>query len=155
VNGIGTVVCKNQKYGRNCSPIVRLILVRVVPEETQNATDLERELCIQQPAVLRRNCSRQMMIRENSFPIQERKDQQSIDAYKSGEAHEEIKKMRDICTEISHRSNGIKWSSRQAAYSRPKYPLRRATVPPPLSSASNFCVALAKYRSTLVPRPPR
>jgi hypothetical protein len=48
------------------------------------------------------------MIREILFLIPESKDQQSIEAYRVSEAHEEIRNMPDICTAIGRRLNAVK-----------------------------------------------
>jgi heme-degrading monooxygenase HmoA len=77
-------------------PIVRLIFVRVVPQEAKNAEQIWKESCaplmIQQPG-----CFSEKLLRSTDDPgefisYSEWKDQQSIDAYRVSEAHEEIKK---------------------------------------------------------------
>jgi heme-degrading monooxygenase HmoA len=77
-------------------PIVRLIFVRVVPEEAKNAEQIWKESCaplmIQQPG-----CLSEKLLRSSDDPgefisYSEWNDQQSIDAYRVSDAHEEIKK---------------------------------------------------------------
>ena len=77
-------------------PIVRLIIVRVVPEEAKNAEQIWKESCaplmIKQPG-----CLSEKLLRSSDDPgefisYSEWKDQKSIDAHRISDAHEEIKK---------------------------------------------------------------
>ena len=101
-------------------PIVRMIFVRVVPQEAKNAEQIWKESCaplmIQQPG-----CLSEKLLRSTDDPgefisYSEWKDQQSIDAYRVSEAHEEIKNMRDICTATDRRLNVMKSCSRGASH---------------------------------------
>jgi quinol monooxygenase YgiN len=87
---------KNKKHGGIDMAIVRLIFVRVVSGEAKNAEQIWKESCaplmIQQPG-----CLSEKLLRSNDEPgefisYSEWEDQQSIDAYRISEAHEEIKK---------------------------------------------------------------
>jgi quinol monooxygenase YgiN len=94
--GMGIVAYKLKSTEELIMPIIRLIFVRVVPEEAKNAEQIWKESCaplmIQQPG-----CLSEKLLRSTDDPgefisYSEWKDQQSIDAYRVSEAHEEIKK---------------------------------------------------------------
>jgi heme-degrading monooxygenase HmoA len=95
---MGIVVCNSYPKSTEelIMPIVRLIFVRVVPEEAKNAEQIWKESCaplmIKQPG-----CLSEQLLRSSDDPgefisYSEWKDQQSIDAYRVSQAHEEIKK---------------------------------------------------------------
>ena len=76
-------------------PIVRLIFVKVVHEDVEKAERTWKEHCaplmIQQPG-----CLSERLLRSSDDPgefisYSEWNDQQSIDAYRTSDAHEEIK----------------------------------------------------------------
>jgi quinol monooxygenase YgiN len=76
-------------------PIVRLIFVKVVPEEVKSAEQIWKEHCaplmIQQPGCLSEKLLRSLDDPGEFISYSEWNDQQSIDAYRQSEAHEEIK----------------------------------------------------------------
>lgn len=76
-------------------PIVRLIFVKVADNETQNAERIWKEHCaplmIQQPGCISEKLLRAVDDPGEFISYSEWKDQQSIDAYRVSDAHEEIK----------------------------------------------------------------
>jgi quinol monooxygenase YgiN len=103
-------------------PIVRLIFVRVVPEEAKNAEQIWKESWAPLMIIKQPGCLSEKLLRSSDDPgefisYSEWKDQQSIDAYRVSEAVRKLKSMRDICTEIGRRSNAIRWCSDQSAQS--------------------------------------
>jgi heme-degrading monooxygenase HmoA len=95
-HGMGIVLCRIKKHEELIMPIVRLIFVRVVPEEAKNAEQIWKESCaplmIQQPGCLSEKLLRSSDDAGEFISYSEWKDQQSIDAYRVSDAHEEIKK---------------------------------------------------------------
>jgi hypothetical protein len=71
---MGFVDVNFKNLGGSIMPIVRLIFVRVVPEEAKNAEQIWKEswapLMIKRLVAFRRNCSGRVMIPGNSSPIQ-------------------------------------------------------------------------------------
>jgi hypothetical protein len=118
---MGFVDVNFKNLGGSIMPIVRLIFVRVVPEEAKNAEQIWKEswapLMIKRLVAFRRNCSGRVMIRGNSSPNQSGRINKVSMLMGSVRPVRKLKSMRDICTEIGRRSNAIRWCSDQSAQS--------------------------------------